>query len=206
MAFETPEIIEFTRVYLAVFYSMVAAFYTVRIIRMKRETSREFVFPGSRFSCTWWNHMAFRFFRLAIWMVCLIRVFFPSLDDYLGIITPLAQAGFIITGALLLTFGFVATVAVHFRFGNQWRSGIDPAGPKNIIENGLYQYSRNPMFCFVAIAQLGFFLALPSVFSLVCLAIGILTLDRQAKAEEVHLLERFPTEYALYKGKVRRWV
>ena len=138
-------------------------------------------------------------------MVCLIRVFFPGLDDYLILIKPLQYTGVIITGIVLLTLGFIVTVSVHIKFGKEWRSGIDPDGPAKIISNGIYQYSRNPMFGFVAIAQLGFFLAIPSVFTLVCLFIGVLTLDRQAKAEEKHLLEHFPNEYALYYNKVRRW-
>lgn len=200
------DIIEFSRIYLAVFYTFVAAFYTIRIIYIKRTISHEVVFPGASFCTTWWNHLAFRFFRVAIWWVCVIRLFIPRVDGYLGIITFLQSTEVIISGLALLTLGFISTATIHFFMGDEWRSGIDPNGPKKIVTQGLYRYSRNPMFVFVALAQLGFFLALPSVFSLICLVIGLYTLDSQAKAEEKHLASVFPEDYAQYTNKVRRWI
>jgi protein-S-isoprenylcysteine O-methyltransferase Ste14 len=62
------------------------------------------------------------------------------------------------------------------------------------------------MFVCIAISQLGFFLAIPSIFSLVCLIIGLYTLRSQALEEELHLSQQFPIAYAAYSSKVRRWV
>ena len=62
------------------------------------------------------------------------------------------------------------------------------------------------MFCAVAVAQAGFFLALPSLFSLLCLAVGLWALSRQAKAEEEHLSQVFAEEYRQYTRDVPRWV
>jgi protein-S-isoprenylcysteine O-methyltransferase Ste14 len=53
--------------------------------------------------------------------------------------------------------------------------------------------------------QLGFFLALPSVFSLVCLVAGVLVITRQAKEEEKALAQRFGQDYEAYRAKVPRW-
>jgi len=199
-------IIEFTRLYLAVFYTLVAIFYTVRIVTKKRAGSREVVFSGARLSSTWWNHMVFRIFRFTIWMVCLLRWLFPGIDGYLGIFAKLNILPVVLAGNVLLTAGFIFSIAVHFTLGPQWRSGIDPAGPDRLRTDGFYQYSRNPMFLGVAVAQAGFFLALPSVFSGVCLLLGWYTLHRQAIAEEAHLSNRFRQDYALYRNRVRRWL
>ena len=173
---------------------------------MKQSSSKEVVFPGQRFCRPWWNHMLFRFFRAAIWMVCLFRLFFPSIDTYLGMINGLQESGVVLSGVIILTLGFVFTITIHFRLGNEWRSGIDPNGPNKLISDGMYKYSRNPMFAGVALAQFGFFLALPSFFSLVCLAVGLYTLNNQASAEEKHLLQIFPQEYKDYSSRVRRWI
>ena len=102
----TSAIIEFTRIYLAAFYTGVALFYTVRIIMTKKSTNTELVFPGERFCSHWWNHMTFRLFRVLIWMVCVSRLFFPALDQYLGVITSFDNALVLILGNVLLTFGF----------------------------------------------------------------------------------------------------
>jgi protein-S-isoprenylcysteine O-methyltransferase Ste14 len=200
------ELIEFTRIYLAVFYSLVAAFYTIRIVLMKRSSSSELVFTGKPFCSTWWNHMTFRFFRIVIWMVCLFRLVIPSVDNYLGMIASLEIYLIILAGNILLTIGFFSTIIIHIRLGKDWRSGIDPAGPNNIISTGVYKFSRNPMFLCIVISQIGFFLALPSLFSLICLTIGVYTLYRQVIAEEKHLMELFPIEFKNYSMQVHRWI
>ena len=199
-------IVEFTRIYLAVFYSVVAAFYALRITAKKRVDSSEVVFPGGRYSSTWWNHMLFRGFRFVIWMVCLLRWPFPVVDNYLGLFTALNTWPVVLAGNILLTLGFLFAIAVHFALGRQWRSGIDPQGPGELRIDGFYRYSRNPMFGGVAVAQVGFLFALPSVFSAVCLVIGLYALRRQVLAEEGHLAKRFPEEYARYRNRVRRWL
>ena len=199
-------IVEFTRIYLAVFYSGVAAFYALRITAKKRADSSKLVFPGGRYSSTWWNHMLFRGFRFIIWMVCLFRWPFPVVDNYLGLFTALNTWPVVLAGNILLTLGFLFAVAVHFALGRQWRSGIDPQGPGALRVAGFYRYSRNPMFGGVAVAQVGFLFALPSVFSAVCLVIGLYALRRQVLAEEGHLAKRFPEEYARYRNRVRRWL
>lgn len=199
-------IVEFTRLYLAVFYSFVAVFYTVRIMVRKHRDAREMVFPGERFCSTWWNHMIFRFFRAAIWMACVFRWFFPAIDENLGIISELNIWPVVLAGIVLLTAGFAFTVAVHFNLGDQWRSGIEPGEPKRLRTDGYYKFVRNPMFLGVAMAQFGFFLALPSIFSGVCLLIGLYILRRQTLAEEEHLLKAFPDDYRVYMASVRRWL
>ncbi len=199
-------IVEFTRVYLAVFYSCVAAFYAIRITAKKRGESGELVFPGARFSSTWWNHRLFSAFRISIWMVCLARLPFPWVDNYLLVFDTLNVWPIVLAGNILLTAGFVLTLGVHFSLGRQWRSGIDPSGPKNLRTDGCYRFSRNPMFLGVATAQTGFFLALPSIFSAVCLVVGLYTLHKQTLAEEDHLSKMFPRDYPLYKNDVRRWL
>ncbi|KGJ86396.1 methyltransferase family protein [Colwellia psychrerythraea] len=202
--FFSSGIIEFTKVYLAVFYSIVAAFYTYRVVSKQRKSGKPLVFSGKLFCQTWWNHIVFRFFRISIWMVCLFRLFYPNIDNYLGMLNILELSPVI--GLVLLTTGFLSTALIHCSLGKEWRSGIDPSGPTKVITSGAYQFSRNPMFVCIAVAQLGFFLAMPSVFSLLCLTIGLYTLNSQALEEEIHLSQKFPIEYAAYVAKVRRWV
>lgn len=198
-------IVEFTRIYLALFYTGVAVFYTIRITTKDRTGSQEVVFPGARFSVTWWNHMLFRAFRITIWLVCLLRWPFPFIDEYLGIFLALNGWPLVPAGVFLLTAGFLFVIATHFDLGRQWRSGIDPRGPDRLRTDGFYRYSRNPMFLGIAVAQVGFFLALPSVFTALCLLVGWYTLHRQTLAEELHLAERFSEDYQRYRSQVRRW-
>ncbi|MGL6261937.1 methyltransferase family protein [Vibrio sp. WXL210] len=201
-----PDITEFTRIFLAAFFTFVAVFYAVRISTMKRAIASEVVFWGEKHTKSWYNHQIFRLFRACIWALCLIRVAVPNMDNYLGMITALVTPSIQALGMLLLVVGFFATSIIHFKLGKLWRSGIDPNAPAKIITQGVYRYSRNPMYISVATAQLGFFFALPSYFTLLCLLVGVFTLNSQAKVEERHLRALFPEQYTQYSSKVRRWV
>ncbi|KPZ53793.1 isoprenylcysteine carboxylmethyltransferase family protein [Pseudoalteromonas sp. S3776] len=203
---DSASLIEFTRVYLALFYTFVAGFYTVRIIYKNRSTPAGVIFPGAKFCTSWWNHMAFKFFRAAIWLVCVLRVFVPATDNYLGMFNSLNGWPGVMFGNILLTAGFALSMVVHFHMASLWRSGIDPNGPQTLKTTGLYSFSRNPMYVGVATAQLGFFLALPSVFSLICLAVGLIALYKQIVVEEAHLATRFNSDYLNYKQTVPRWL
>lgn len=198
-------VFEFVRIYLAVFYTAVAAFYTLRIIVKKQNRPQEVIFPGERFCVTWWNHMTFRFFRAVIWIVCLIRWPVSGFDNHLGMFDDLLIAPLMLVGILMLSFGFILAIYVHFHLADIWRSGIDPKGPEALKTTGIYGVSRNPMFLGVALAQIGFFFALPSCFTATCLLIGLYTLNSQTLAEEKHLEGVFNDAYVDYRGQVRRW-
>ena len=97
-------------------------------------------------------------------------------------------------------------VTGHNNLGEVWRSGIDPDGPAKLVTTRLYGRSRNPMYLGVLAAQLGFFLALPSAFTLVCLMAGFAAVFSQVRLEEVHLGQQFPGQYANYLQNVPRWL
>ncbi len=197
---------EFTRGYLAFFYTFVALFYTVRIVTLQRSTQQNRVFHGKRGSLNWWHHKVFGVFRVLIWMVCVWRLFFPSIDSALGILPLHAYPWLIIVGNLLLTLGFAWAIFGHFSLGSAWTSGVDQQGKMTLVTAGVYGLSRNPIYLGVLTAQLGFMLALPSAFSIVCFVVGVMTIVRQTQVEEAHLSQVFKDHYTLYCSRVRRWL
>lgn len=121
------DITEFTRIFLALFFSFVATFYVVRIIVVKSAIASEVVFVGEKYTKEWCNQLTFRLFRTCICCVCLLRLAYPTIDSYLGMITSLVSPIFQFLGMLLLGLGlgFTATSVIHFKLGELWRSGID---------------------------------------------------------------------------------
>lgn len=205
--FTHPDLIQdATRGYLAIFYTIVALFYTVRIITLKRITGREHVYHGKLGSANWWHHKTFNVFRVTIWAVCVARWMYPGIDEYLGIFSSMSVSWLILLGDVLLAVGFTWTVLVHLTLGHHWTSGINGKGPNVLITKGIYRFTRNPIFLGVLVSQFGFWLALPSWFSLICLVFGVTIIMRQTYEEEHHLALRFPNEYFRYRSEVRRWL
>lgn len=200
--------LEISRWFLAAFFSGVALFYTVTILRKKARAGRSPVIRGERGSLHRAIHDTFALFRAAILLVCLARVPYPQVDAWLLPLRWLWHPVVIVSGCFLISASFVAIVWMHRGMGAQWRSGIDEEATdqERLIETGPFAYSRNPMFLCIQAAQLGLFLALPTVFTLVCLIVGVLAIHLQVRLEERHLASRFGEAWQAYAARVPRWI
>lgn len=195
------------RWFLAGFFLFVAGFYTAKILIVGRRLGRSPVAwdaPGSRHFRVYW---LFRVFRAIILVVCLVRVAWPPFDQFLIPIRPLWTPWVLSLGSALLLAGFAAILAIHVYMSGAWRSGIDRSpGPRPLITTGPYALTRNPIAVLIQVGQLGLFLALPSVFTLVCLVIGVYAVQVHVRLEEAELLERHGARYAEYQAAVPRWL
>lgn len=195
---------DWMRYFLAGYFTSVAVFYAVRLLW--RKTPGNLVFMGRPGSTHWYGHATFRVFRVLIWGVCVWRAFSPAADRYLGVFTFWQDPWIEVTAAIMLICGFALALLGHRQLGRDWRSGIDPDGPSQLVTAGLYSLSRNPMYLGVLMAQAGFFLALPSWFTLLCLLVGSVAIVSQVRLEEMHLRNRFPVDFPGYAMQVARWL
>ena len=77
----------------------------------------------------------------------------------------------------------------------------------NIVQDGPYRFSRNPIYLAFALWYLGASLIFNSVYLVIILLIVLVLFDRlQIPREERYLEEKFGEEYTNYKSKVRRWI
>ncbi len=197
---------DFTRWFLALFFVGVAAFYTVRIIVAKHRMHASPVFSGERGTLHWATHTVFRVFRVLILGVCLARLAWPELDRYLVTFDALWRPVVLILGCGLLAAGFLAVILIHFYMGEDWRSGTRAEDGTRLITTGPFTVSRNPMMLGVIAAQVGLFLALPSLFTLVCLVLGVWAVTAQVGVEERLLSRRFGEDYDAYASHTPRWL
>ncbi|TVP60608.1 MAG: isoprenylcysteine carboxylmethyltransferase family protein [Halomonadaceae bacterium] len=195
----------FVRYFLGIYFLLIGLNYTSASIALRQRTGLRQIHYGPAGSRTWWYRQAFNGFRGTILGVCLVRMVWP-LDPWLGIITPLYQPALLLTGVFLMLAAFTLIAYVHSYMHNDWRSGIDPDLVKPLITDGPFSRSRNPLFMAIMTGQLGFFLALPSLFSLICLLTGATVLALQTRAEEAHLQALHPDDYRAYQQQVRRWL
>ena len=76
-----------------------------------------------------------------------------------------------------------------------------------LVQDGPYRFSRNPIYLSFAMMYLGASFIFNSVILLVVLALVLVLFDRtQIPREERYLQEKFGEEYSRYRAKVRRWV
>ncbi len=196
----------FSRWFLAIFFVAVGVFYTASIAIKKRRVGVSPVTFGPSGSRHWLIHTTFRVFRVLILLICLASVPYPSIDAWLVPIGLLWVAPILLAGNALLLASFAGLIRLHGAMGAHWRSGIPAGDASPLITTGPFARTRNPMFLFIQLAQFGFFLSLPSLFSLVCLVVGVIAVQAQVRLEERHLEARHGAAYARYKDRVPRWL
>ena len=196
----------FTRWFLALFFVGVAAFYTIRILLLKRKVGTSPVFSGTSGTVHFATHFVFRIFRVLILAVCVVRLLWPVLDRYLFIFDALWHPAILMLGDAMLLVSFSLIILFHFYMGKYWRSGVRVDDRTELVTTGPFAVSRNPMMLCVVAAQVGFFLALPSAFTFVCLVMGVWAVVSQVKVEERILRQRFGDVYDAYSERTPRWL
>jgi protein-S-isoprenylcysteine O-methyltransferase Ste14 len=190
----------------ALFFTGIAAFYTVRILQLGRKlgsTPVNYGTPGTPDHAT---NLTFRAFRVVIWAAALTRALWPPFDQALVPLPGLHRPGVMALGNLLMVAAFARVVRVNFFMGNAWRSGVaQPDDPTPLLTGGPFARCRHPMLAAVMAGQLGLFVAIPSAFTALCLVIGVFTLLRQVELEEADLARRHGERWFAYRATTPRW-
>ena len=190
---------------LGLFFLMIGLQFSGRSLGLFQRMHFSHINYGKRGSAPWWHRHIFNVFRAFILGVCLVRIF-ADIDGWLGLFGWLYHWPVLLVGMLLLLASFTAANYLQAYMHEEWRSGIDPRkDQRKLLTSGPFSRSRNPLFLAVMMGQFGFFLALPSVFSLVCLVAGVLVITRQAREEEKALAVMFGEDYERYRVSVPRW-
>lgn len=92
------------------------------------------------------------------------------------------------------------------QMANSWRIGIDEKNKTDLVTNGLFSISRNPIFLGVMIANVGLFLIIPNAFTLLIVSLSTVSINTQIRLEEAFLKSSYGQEYRDYQNQVRRWL
>ena len=107
----------------------------------------------------------------------------------------------VIIVALLIVF-------IASRSFKKVKTNIEPWKPTSkIVSEGVFAYSRNPIYLAFALVPIGHGIILGSVGILLSLIPAVIcTYFVAIKKEEQYLEQKFGSEYLDYKTKVRRWL
>jgi protein-S-isoprenylcysteine O-methyltransferase Ste14 len=109
-------------------------------------------------------------------------------------------------GVVFCLAGLVLVLWSLVSFGRSFRVGIDTDHPDTLVTDGIFRYSRNPIYVAFAFVLIGQFLTFPTWILLAYLVAATWLFHRQVLREEEYLRTRYGQEYAEYCGRVRRYL
>lgn len=110
--------------------------------------------------------------------------------------------------ALPLIFGGLLLDGMAAGLFRRHDTAVEPWKPSTaLVTEGLYRFSRNPIYVGFAVTYAGLAIAMDSVVALALLIPCLAVVDRLVIArEERYLADRFGAAYAAYRARVRRWL
>jgi protein-S-isoprenylcysteine O-methyltransferase Ste14 len=105
---------------------------------------------------------------------------------------------FCLTGLLVLLWSLIS-------FRQSFRIGIDIDRPDKLIVDGVFAFSRNPIYVGFGLILIGEFLIVPNWVTLVYFVAAAGLVHRQVLREEEYLREHYGAAYDQYCHRVRRY-
>ncbi len=109
-------------------------------------------------------------------------------------------------GSLLLIMCLALIITAQTQMSSSWRLEIDSKNKAELITNGLFKYSRNPILLALRLGYFAMFLIIPCPYSLMIFLLGDICFQLQVRKEEQYLQNIYSTEYLMYCSQVRRWL
>lgn len=110
---------------------------------------------------------------------------------------------------LLVLIGLALDISglMSFRKAKTTFNPLAPGRSKSIVQNGPYQFTRNPMYLGMVFNLLGLCVYFENPLTLVAVVVFVAYITRfQIIPEERILLAKFGDSYAQYTRSVRRWL
>lgn len=109
-------------------------------------------------------------------------------------------------GVLFCLSGLLLFLSSLISFRQSFRVGIDTDNPDRLITDGVFGFSRNPIYVAFAIILIGQFLIFSNWISLLYLVGATWLFHRQVLREEEYLRRHYGEAYEAYCSRVRRYI
>lgn len=150
----------------------------------------------------------FAFIGLAVWLFETVSYalhtrahIIPAGANITLINSPVAKVG----GVMLIGIGLMIVFWAFISFGDSWRIGIDSETPGQLVMNGIFAVSRNPIFIFLNLWFVGTFLINGGLFFLTFALLAMAALHYQIIREERFLSGLYGKPYQDYRSRTSRY-
>ncbi len=148
----------------------------------------------------------FRLTAIAGLIVVGLYAFWPTGYQYLTPITWLRHSVLVYLGLGVLVFSLIWTLIAQAQMGTAWRIGIDTNQTTELVQQGIFRVSRNPIFLGMRLTLLGLFLVIPNAATLAILVLANALTQIQVRLEEEFLAKAHGDAYERYRLQVNRWI
>jgi protein-S-isoprenylcysteine O-methyltransferase Ste14 len=114
--------------------------------------------------------------------------------------------GFRLGGGLLLVSGVALNVAATRQFARRHTPVRPSAEPGALVTDGVFRFSRNPMYLGIALILVGAALALATPLGLITVPVFVWWVGLLIREEERKLTAHFGDAFLHYRQRVRRWL
>lgn len=126
--------------------------------------------------------------------------------DHLGPLAWMNRPAVTVTGVILLMLALVWVLIAQAQMGASWRIGIDEENETVLVTDGVFRFSRNPIFLGMRANLLGLFLVMPNALTLALWLLGDVAIQMQVFLEEVHLHQQHGAAYQQYRDATPRYL
>ena len=137
-------------------------------------------------------------FMILGWLLQPLFVVGTSLPP--ALLTPLTLAA----GIALTILGYLCTLWCYAMMGDTWRIGVNRDEKTALVTRGPYNVIRHPIYGFQIVMLVGAALLLPTIFSLVIIAVHFICVQAKAADEEAYLLGVHGETYRAYLNRTGR--
>jgi protein-S-isoprenylcysteine O-methyltransferase Ste14 len=111
-----------------------------------------------------------------------------------------------IAGAILMLGGIAFLAIAQLHLGASWRIGIEEGARPGLVTDGLYRYSRNPIYLGLLTMVAGYAALLPTVLSIILLLCTYVGMRAQIAGEEAYLVATYGQAFRNYARGVGRLI
>ena len=126
------------------------------------------------------------------------RYFFPMEHLEWGVLK--------ITGLVLLIVSLIWTYVAQAHMHGSWRIGIDEAEKTDLVTQGIFKFSRNPIYLGMLASVFGLVLVTPNALTVMLLVLGFVLIQIQVRLEEDFLFKMHGDTYIEYKQRAARFI
>ncbi len=139
-------------------------------------------------------------------LIGLVYAFAPAVKPWLVPIQYLETEAVYRTGLVMAGIAILWIGVGQAQMSASFRMGIDASEKTALVRQGLFRWSRNPIYLGLFAAVGGFFLVAPNALSFGALVAAWVGVKVQVRLEEDYLLSHHGDAYREYQSTVRRWI